>query len=49
MSELINNREQRKKVLREIITDLHEGKPLAAVKARFDGVVKDLAPGELSA
>lgn len=49
MSELINNREHRKKVLREIITDLHEGKPLAAVKARFDGVVKDLAPGELSA
>jgi DUF438 domain-containing protein len=49
LSELINNREQRKKVLREIITDLHEGKPLAAVKARFDGVVKDLAPGELSA
>lgn len=49
MSELINNREHRKKVLREIITDLHEGKPLAAVKARFDEVVKDLAPGELSA
>lgn len=49
MSELINNREHRKKVLREIITDLHAGKPLAAVKARFDEVVKDLAPGELSA
>jgi len=49
LSELINNREHRKKVLREIITELHEGKPLAAVKARFDEVVKDLAPGELSA
>lgn len=48
MSEFINNREHRKKVLREIITDLHEGKPLATVKTRFDEVIKDLAPGELS-
>ena len=48
MSELINNREYRKQVLREIITDLHDGKPISEVKARFDTVIHDLAPGELS-
>lgn len=48
MSEILNNREYRKEVLKSIIKDLHDGKPLAAVKARFDEAIKDLVPGELS-
>ncbi len=48
MSEIINNREHRKEVLRAIIKDLHDGKPVAEVKKRFDEAIQDLAPGELS-
>lgn len=48
MSELINNREYRKEVLKDILRELHAGKPAAEVKARFDAVVGDLDPGELS-
>lgn len=48
MSELINNREYRKQAIREIIMDLHAGRPVEEVKARFDKLMRDLAPGELS-
>lgn len=43
MSEMINNREtqqglpeEKKQLLKEIIIDLHKGKPLADVKKRFE-------------
>lgn len=48
MSELINNREFRKEAIRNIIMELHNGKPVQAVKDKFDELIKDLAPGELS-
>ena len=35
MSELINNREYRQKVLKELIMELHDGKPVEEVKERF--------------
>ncbi len=48
MSELINNREHRKQVIKEILRDLHRGKSVEEVKPRFDAVAGDLAPAEIS-
>lgn len=48
MSELINNREFRKKVLKGILLDLHRGKPVEEVKPRFDGIAGEMDPAELS-
>lgn len=48
MSELINNREFRKKVIKEILLDLHRGKSVEDVKPRFDAIAKDMDPAELS-
>lgn len=49
MSELINNREYRKEKTKEIILELHQGKSVEEVKGKFDEIVKDIAPEELSA
>ncbi|MGI6092918.1 MAG: DUF438 domain-containing protein [Veillonellaceae bacterium] len=48
MSEYINNREHRQKALKEIIMELHQGKPLHEVKAKFDKIAGDLDAAELS-
>lgn len=48
MSELINNREYRKQVIKEILLDLHRGKSVAEVKPRFDAIAADMVPAELS-
>lgn len=48
MSELINNREYRQKALKQIILELHEGKSVQDVKAKFNAIAKDLDPAELS-
>jgi DUF438 domain-containing protein len=48
MSELLNNREYRQKVIKEIILELHHGKGVEEVKAKFDEVAKDLEAAELS-
>ncbi|WP_438432630.1 DUF438 domain-containing protein [Gorillibacterium sp. sgz500922] len=55
MSELINNREQaetlspeRQRLLQEIIRDLHNGKTVDEVKARFDEAVGDISVAEIS-
>ncbi|WP_410772499.1 DUF438 domain-containing protein [Fontibacillus sp. BL9] len=56
MSELINNREQsvpeqtrRQALLKEIIKELHEGKSVEEVKARFEEAVGDVTVSEISA
>lgn len=48
MSEFINNREYRQKVLKEIITELHNGKGVDEVKARFEELIKGISPSEIS-
>lgn len=48
MSELIKNREYRQQAVKEIIRELHQGKPVDAVKAKFDAIAGDLDPAELS-
>ena len=55
MSELINNREQsienkneRQEMLKEIIKELHEGKNVDEVKAKFEEAVGDVTVAEIS-
>lgn len=48
MSELINNREARKKVLKELISELHQGKTVADVKERFDSLIKNIGATEIA-
>ena len=48
MSEVINNREYRQKVLKELIGELHEGKSVDEVKARFEKLIDGVSPSEIS-
>jgi len=49
MSEVINNREHRQKVLKEIIMDLHDGKTVDEVKEKFAKVIQGVSASEISA
>jgi len=48
MSELINNREHRQEILKEVIRELHEGKSVEEVKAKFQEAIKGVSPLEIS-
>src|SRR5690554_6216722 len=48
MSEVINNREHRQKVLKEIIMELHDGKTVDEVKERFDKLIEGVSASEIS-
>lgn len=48
MSEYINNREYRQKVLKELIMELHEGKSVDEVKERFAKLIEGVSPNEIS-
>jgi len=48
MSEFINNREYRQKVLKELITELHNGKSVEEVKPRFAKLIEGISPAEIS-
>jgi len=48
MSELINNREHRKKALKEMIMELHEGKGLEEVKPKFEKLFGGVSAREIS-
>ncbi|AIF51086.1 DUF438 domain-containing protein [Pelosinus sp. UFO1] len=48
VSELINNREYRQKVLKEIILELHQGRSVLEVKGKFDKIAVGMDPAELS-
>ncbi|SCY73933.1 DUF438 domain-containing protein [Alkaliphilus peptidifermentans] len=48
MSELINNREERKKILKELITELHEGKSVDDVKTRFNQLIDNIGATEIA-
>ena len=48
MSEMINNREYRQKVLKEIIMDLHSGRSVEEVKPRFEELIKDVSATEIT-
>ena len=48
MSEYINNREYRQQVLKELIMELHNGKTVEEVKARFEKLIEGISPSEIS-
>lgn len=48
MSEYINNREYRQKILKELITELHNGKSVDEVKPRFEELIKGISVSEIS-
>lgn len=48
MSEMINNREYRQKVLKELINDLHRGKSVSEVKARFAELIEGISATEIA-
>lgn len=48
MSELINNREERQKILKELIQQLHDGKTVEDVKAQFKEMMDGIGGTELS-
>ncbi len=48
MSELINNREYRQEVLKEIISELHRGKSVDEVKAKFEEVFQSVSAAEIA-
>lgn len=47
MSELINNREYRQKVLKGLIKELHEGKSVEDVKSRFEELIEGISTSEI--
>lgn len=48
MSEMINNREFRQKVLKELIMELHDGKTVEEVKPRFEHLIQGVSTKEIS-
>lgn len=48
MSEYINNREYRQKVLKELIMELHNGKSVDEVKERFAKLIEGISATEIS-
>ena len=49
MSELINNREHRQKMLKEVIKELHDGRTVDEVKEKFAKVIEGVSASEISA
>lgn len=48
MSELINNREHRQKVLKELIMELHDGKSVEEVRGRFAKLIEGVSTQEIT-
>jgi PAS domain S-box-containing protein len=48
MSDIINNREYRQKVLKELINELHNGKNVEEVQERFHDLVHNISTKEIS-
>ena len=48
MSEMINNREYRKKVIKDILKQLHEGKSAEQVKSQFEEAFDGVAASEIT-
>ncbi|NLM13385.1 MAG: DUF438 domain-containing protein [Epulopiscium sp.] len=48
MSEVINNREYRQKVLKELIGELHQGKTVEEVKPRFEKLIEGIDATEIA-
>ena len=48
MSEMIRNNEEKQKILKEIITNLHEGSKIKDVQKQFKEIIKNVSPEEIA-
>jgi DUF438 domain-containing protein len=48
MTEMLNNREYRQKVLKELISELHKGKTVEEIKPRFEELIQGVSVKEIS-
>lgn len=48
MSEIINNKQERQEMLKEVIKELHAGKTVDEVKAKFASVIDGVSPREIA-
>lgn len=48
MSEFINNREQKQKILKELIMELHNGKSIEEVKPRFEKLIQGVSTSDIA-
>jgi len=48
MSELINNSEERREILKGIVKDLHNGVPVGKLKKTFHKLIRDTSPEEIA-
>jgi len=49
MSEMIRNNEEKQKILKEIVTNLHEGSNVKNVQKQFKDIIKNVSPEEIAA
>ncbi len=49
MSEMIRNNEEKQKILKEIVTNLHEGSDIKSVQKKFKEIIKNVSPEEIAA
>lgn len=49
MSEMIRNNKEKQKILKEIVTNLHEGSNIKNVQKRFKDIIKNVSPEEIAA
>jgi uncharacterized protein len=48
MSEMIRNNEEKQKILKEIVTNLHEGSNIKDVQKQFKNIIKNVSPEEIA-
>lgn len=48
MSEMIKNNEEKQKILKEIVTNLHEGSNIKDVQKQFKDIIKNVSPEEIA-
>ncbi len=48
MSEMIRNNEEKQKILKEIVTNLHEGSNIKDVQKQFKDIIKNVSPEEIA-
>ena len=48
MSEMIRNNDEKQKVLKEIVTNLHEGSDIKSVQKKFKDIIKNVSPEEIA-
>lgn len=48
MSEMIRNNEEKQKILKEIVTNLHEGSNIKHIQKQFKDIIKNVSPEEIA-